>query len=36
MKPGLSEALEKTGLNPRAKCYTPAQVRLIVEALGAP
>ena len=35
-KPGLPEALGQTGLNPRAKCYTPLQVRLIVEALGAP
>lgn len=35
-KPGLSEELGRTGLKPCAKCYTPAQVRLIIEALGAP
>jgi len=35
-KPGLSEALSQTGLKPCAKCYTPAQVRMIIEALGAP
>ena len=36
LKPGLSEALEATGLTPFAKQYTPAQVRLIVEGLGEP
>lgn len=34
--PGLAEALSTTGLEPSARRYTPAQVRLIVEALGEP
>ena len=36
LKPGLKEALAKTGLQHCAKQYTPAQVRLIVDALGEP
>lgn len=35
-KPGLSALLADSGLIPSAKCYTPAQVRLIVEAIGEP
>ncbi|MDE6348637.1 MAG: DUF4248 domain-containing protein [Bacteroides sp.] len=35
-KPGLSDALERAGLSTCAKCYTPLQVKLIIEALGAP
>lgn len=34
--PGLSEALAATGAKPKDKKYTPAQVRMIVEALGEP
>lgn len=34
--PGLSESLTATGLAPRSKRYTPAQVKLIVSALGDP
>lgn len=34
--PGLSEALAATGLEDTDKRYTPAQVRLIVEAIGEP
>ncbi|KAA6341441.1 hypothetical protein EZS27_010751 [termite gut metagenome] len=34
--PGLRESLAKTGLKPLSRTYTPAQVRLIVEALGEP
>lgn len=34
--PGLSEALAATGLGDADKRYTPAQVRLIVEAIGEP
>lgn len=34
--PGLSDALTATGLQPLDKRYTPAQVRMIVEALGEP
>ena len=36
LQPGLSERLLATGITPFAKCYTPLQVRLIVEALGEP
>ena len=36
LKPGLKEALANTGLKHCAKQYTPAQVRLIVDALGEP
>ena len=36
LKPGLKEALANTGLQHCAKQYTPAQVRLIVDALGEP
>ena len=31
--PGLKERLLATGMNPRARYYTPAQVRLIIEVL---
>ena len=34
--PGLKERLLATGMNPRARYYTPAQVRLIVEVLQEP
>lgn len=34
--PGLSEQLAELGLNPRSRVYTPAQVKVIVEALGEP
>lgn len=34
--PGLAEQLAATGLAPRSKRYTPAQVRLITAALGEP
>lgn len=34
--PGLAESLAATGLAPRSKRYTPAQVRLIASALGKP
>jgi hypothetical protein len=34
--PGLTEELAKTGLKPLSRIYTPAQVKLIVEALGEP
>lgn len=34
--PGLKERLEATGLNHLCRRYTPAQVRMIVEALGEP
>lgn len=36
LNPGLKEALEDKGLRHCAKQYTPAQVRLIVNALGEP
>ena len=35
-KPGLLEQLAATGMLPNAKCYTPIQVHVIVEALGEP
>ena len=34
--PGLKERLLATGMNPRARYYTPAQVRLIIEVLQEP
>lgn len=34
--PGLSEELKATGLTASDRRYTPAQVRLIVDALGEP
>jgi len=34
--PGLKERLLATGMNPRSRYYTPAQVRLIVEVLQEP
>lgn len=34
--PGLKERLIAIGLQKRNRIYTPAQVRLIVEALGEP
>ncbi len=34
--PGLNQALSATGLSATDRRYTPAQVRLIVEALGEP
>lgn len=34
--PGLKERLEATGLRKSSRSYTPAQVRMIVEALGEP
>lgn len=34
--PGLAEQLCATGLAPKSKRYTPAQVKLIAEALGSP
>lgn len=36
IKPGLTERLQDTGMQPNAKCYTPFQVHIIVEALGEP
>ena len=36
VSPGLSERLHQTGLSASAHYYTPAQVRMIVEALGEP
>lgn len=35
-KPGLQARLLAGGLLPNAKCYTPLQVSVIVEALGEP
>lgn len=35
-KPGLRQLLTESGLIHSAKCYTPAQVRLIVEGIGEP
>ena len=34
--PGLRENLAASGLSPRSRTYTPAQVTLIVRALGEP
>ena len=34
--PGLKERLLATGMNPRARYCTPAQVRLIIEVLQEP
>jgi hypothetical protein len=34
--PGLMDRLMATGFKPANRIYTPAQVRLIVEALGEP
>ena len=34
--PGLKERLLATGMNPRARNYPPAQVRLIIEVLQDP
>ena len=34
--PGLKERLSATGMNPRSRRYTPAQVRLIIEVLQEP
>ena len=34
--PGQKERLLSTGMNPRSRHYTPAQVRLIVEVLQEP
>lgn len=34
--PGLKERLLATGMKPRSRYYTPAQVRLIVEVLEEP
>ncbi len=34
--PGLEERLRKTGMSRTCRRYTPAQVQLIVGALGAP
>ncbi len=34
--PGLRRSLEDNGMSPRKRSYTPAQVRLIVNALGEP
>lgn len=34
--PGLKERLLATGMNPRSRHYTPAQVRLILEVLDEP
>lgn len=34
--PGLKERLIATGMNPRSRHYTPAQVHLIVEVLQEP
>lgn len=36
LKPGLKDALAATGLCPRAKQFTPAQVQLIINAIGEP
>lgn len=36
IKPGLTERLCQAGVLPNAKCYTPFQVYIIVEALGEP
>lgn len=36
IKPGLLEHLHDSGMLPNAKCYTPLQVYIIVEALGEP
>lgn len=36
IKPGLTERLSQSGVLPNAKCYTPFQVYIIVEALGEP
>ena len=36
VSPGLSERLHQPGLTASSHYYTPAQVRMIVEALGEP
>lgn len=36
LSPGLNERLNQTGLTPSSHYYTPAQVRMIVEAIGEP
>ncbi len=36
LSPGLSDRLHQTGLSASSHYYTPAQVRMIVEALGEP
>lgn len=36
IKPGLTERLQDAGMLPNAKCYTPFQVFIIIEALGEP
>lgn len=34
--PGLEQRLQERGMSPTCRRYTPAQVKLIVEALGVP
>lgn len=36
ISPGLLERLSATGYNEHIRSFTPAQVRMIVEALGEP
>ena len=36
LQPALSNELKKAGLVKNARSYTPAQVKLIVDALGEP
>ncbi len=36
LQPELVRSLRAIGFQERAKCFTPAQVRLIVDALGEP
>lgn len=35
-RPGLEQRLLATGMNPAARRYTPAQVRLMVSVFGEP
>ncbi|ADV44556.1 DUF4248 domain-containing protein [Bacteroides helcogenes] len=36
LQPSLAEALRASGFSTKVRSFTPAQVRLIVEALGEP
>lgn len=36
LQPMLVEALQRYGLTESSRCFTPIQVRLIIEAIGEP
>ncbi len=36
MQPRLVESLQHIGLTDASRCFTPAQVKLIIEAIGEP